>query len=186
MESERKAKDNGVRRVTLLAIRRQAIAELDSGFFRVSDIALKYGVGESTVWNWRNQVANAEQGPDPAEAGLDMEQVANEILQGVLTVAGAMERYGLTRRYRVLYWKNRVRKENWKRGGKVERLVSDLAAMQKSNGRDPVPGDDVALLLAELSAAKLRVASLEALIDVAEQEMGMDIRKKHGSKQSRG
>ena len=40
-------------------------------------------------------------------------------------------------------------------------------------------------LAAELAAAQLKIAGLETLIDLAEQELQFDIRKKSGTKQSK-
>lgn len=183
-EDQSKLKKTGYR-IVAPVIRKQAVEELESGLGRLADVALKYGVGEATVSNWRKQVLNLEGGPDPVEQGLDMERIANELLDGLLSEDEAMERYGFTKRHRLRYWATRIYKKNWTQRRKNRAFVTDIVAMKKPGGPDAVPKEDFALLVAELEAMRLRVAALETLIDVAEKETGLDIRKKGGSKRSR-
>lgn len=53
----------------------------------------------------------------------------------------------------------------------------------KSDSQDPVA--DLATLQAELAAARLKISGLESLIDLAESELNISIRKKSGTKPSK-
>lgn len=49
----------------------------------------------------------------------------------------------------------------------------------------PDPGSDLAALQAELASARLKISGLESLIDLAESELNISIRKKSGTKPSK-
>ena len=185
MESKDPSEGKVKRRIVAPGVRKQALEELLSGKFRIAEIASRYGVSVPTVSNWRRQEQNAEGGIDPAEAGLDMEHVANELIEGLLSEEEAMARYGLTKLHRLRYWRGRVSRKNWARRRKEGLIVAEIVSMKKKGGKSGAPPDEVGLLVSELESARLRVAALETLIEVFQKETGLDIRKKGGSKRSR-
>ncbi len=65
-------------------------------------------------------------------------------------------------------------------------LASDnIKKMSKSDPakKGDKEGEDKAKLLKQLEMAQLQVAALESMIDIAENELGIQIRKKSGTKQ---
>lgn len=177
----RKGPEKGYK-VYPIKIRKRAIEELDSGEFNQSEIAAKYGVTNSTISNWRHQIQVHEGGVDPVEATLDMVLVANQIISGYLTKEEAIEEYGFTKPFRIRYWVDRVRKKNndaRSRGELPKVTFSGMINRSKSDNKAITALEDA------LESARLRILALETLIDVAERDLGVDIRKKPGTKQSK-
>lgn len=181
MEDE---KARGVKKgfkVQPIGIKRQAVAEVESGMHRRSDLCEKYGISKKTLENWviksRGRVSPQA---EPEECRESMRLAANEVLCGISTVAEALERHGLDSADRLNYWVRRARKENQAMRDAMSEPTCDIAPMAKNKGND----DEAAQLRQQLEAARMRVVALETLIDVAERELGVRIRKKPGTKQS--
>ncbi len=64
---------------------------------------------------------------------------------------------------------------------KQERLSALKQAAEQPDENLP---DDISLLKAELRKAKLNITLLNNVIDIASEELGVDIRKKSGTRQS--
>lgn len=54
----------------------------------------------------------------------------------------------------------------------------------KAAAEDPLP-DDVKTLKEELRKARLKIELQDLMIDISSKELGIDLRKKHGTRQSR-
>jgi transposase len=165
-----------------IGIKRQAVAEVESGMHRRSDLCEKYGITGKTLRNWLIMVKGSVS-PEVAleECSEVMRLAANEVLCGVFTVEEALERHGLESAERLRYWVGRARRENQAMRDAMSAQSSDIAQMTKGKDKD----DESAKLREELEAARMRVAALETLIEVAERDLGVAIRKKPGTKQSR-
>jgi len=113
-------------------------------------------------------------------------KVAQEYLAGKFSYAVGAEEYGLANGSVVKEFVKWYRKNY------------DLAEMKKSEESPRLPASPnqnlsekaetakrIDELEKELAAAKLKLAGLEALIDTAEQDLGIDIRKKSGTKPSK-
>jgi transposase len=111
-------------------------------------------------------------------------QVVEEVLQGKLTKEAARQKYGIRGNSEILYW---IRKAE----GAVLQWISPipLQIMQKKKaGKTPnhteAPEQDIEQLRNQLWLAELKVESLDRMIDIAEKELKISIRKKSGTKQS--
>jgi len=106
-------------------------------------------------------------------------QVVRELERGKITQAEASRRYGILGHSTVLKWcrkygrqrsrVNEIRKRNVMEERDVEllRLLNENKALKE-----------------ELEAARLKNVVLETLVDVAERELQIPIRKKYGAKRS--
>jgi transposase-like protein len=106
------------------------------------------------------------------------EQVRNEYLSGGGSYRSLAERYGCsasTIHRLVMGSKN---KETKRRATKIEGWV------QRASGADQAMPTEVSELQEELRMARLKIELLEAMIDVADEQMGANIRKKAGARQS--
>jgi transposase-like protein len=109
-------------------------------------------------------------------------KIAEEYLSGKFSYAVAAEEYGL---------KNKgVVKEfvKWhKKSSYLEQMKQEMPIVrpedQESTAQPPTQ-DQLLVLQEQLAAAKLKIAALETLIDLAEENLQIDIRKKSGTKQS--
>ena len=181
-KSRRKAGPQKGYRQKSLAFRKQVVEEYNSGEYRLIDLAEKYDVKPNTISNWKYQVAYREGGPDPLESSLDMQQIANEIILGLYTKEEAIVRYGFTKPLRLRYWVQKVHAQNFKdrKSGKIRNSPAlGMNLTPKSSNKQPNP------LEKALSDAQLRILALETLIEVAERDLGINIRKKPGTKQSK-
>lgn len=105
-------------------------------------------------------------------------KVAQEYLSGKFSYAVAAEEYGLKNKDVVKEFVRWYRKSQYLE--KMEPVPEKLAS------QDPYSEcERLKALEAELAAAKLKISSLETLIDLAESELQIDIRKKSGTKPSK-
>jgi hypothetical protein len=104
-------------------MRKRVVEELKSGEYLIVQLAEKYGLTAGTISNWKYQIEMPEGGLDPKENELDIERIANEILDGIFTKNEAIAKYGLTKPLRIRYWVDIVRKKNWlaRKDGKIQK-----------------------------------------------------------------
>lgn len=103
--------------------------------------------------------------------------VVEEVLSGKIFIAAAAKKYGIPHRSTVSSWIRWYQKNN-----DIVLSKPFLVAEEKKN--DPAgESDRIKELEAALELAKLKIIGLETLIDVAEEQLNIDIRKKLGTKQ---
>ena len=110
-------------------------------------------------------------------------KIAEEYLSGKFSYAVAAEEYGLASRHVVrefVKW--------YKRTSYLEQMEEKehekLSPQDTSASTESPTQEQILELQRQLEQAKLKIAGLETLIDVAEQELKISIRKKSGTKQS--
>jgi len=114
------------------------------------------------------------------------QELVSEFSAGLLSKRDLIKKYGVSKNI-IAYW---CRAYGVSSG--IERIDLDLGLMDvKEQGAEPpVEDDSVALkrrlaeLEVKLRAAELRALAAELIIDIAEKDLGLDIRKKSGTKQS--
>lgn len=115
------------------------------------------------------------------------QELLSEISAGLLSKSEAIRKYGVSKNI-IAYWSRAYGVSSG-----IERIDLPLGVMD-SKEKDqalPLPDDVVALkqrlgeLEVKLRAAELRAEAAEMIIDIAEKEFGLDMRKKSGTKQSR-
>lgn len=105
-------------------------------------------------------------------------KIAREYLSGKFSYAVAAEEYGLKNKGVVREFVKWYKKSEYLDCMKTEEPLPEST--------EPTPSSEkLKELESELAKAKLKIAGLEALIDTAEQELQIDIRKKPGTKQSK-
>ena len=118
-------------------------------------------------------------GPRSVYSDTFRRKVVEEVLSGRIHVAGAARKYGIEHRSTVSSWLKWHAKNH------------DIApkqvpmAEQESKAPDPIEQSELKALQQALKAAELKIAALETLIDVAEEQLKIDIRKKPGTRQSK-
>ena len=105
--------------------------------------------------------------------------VAREALTGELSVKELAKKYGLPHYNTVTVWKRSFRDKL----DDVEYLLEKPNTPEEKRELD-IYRRKARDLEAELSNAKLKIVALETMIDIAEQELEIKIRKKSGTKQS--
>ena len=155
-------------------IKVQAIEEVDSGLLSPSEVMEKYGFSaEGTLRNWRRQVAR---GPGrtlrPHRPDSLKRRIASEVHQGLKSMGDAMEECKINSDKTIQGWIARYCLS----GSEMDKL--SLARSEKHTS-------DYLKIKAELETARLMILGLETMIEVAEEELGVQIRKKSGTKQSK-
>lgn len=108
------------------------------------------------------------------------EQVRNDYLAGRGTYRSLGERYScsVSTIHRLIMGKQI--KQTKRRATRVEGWV------QRTSGLDKAMPAEVSELQEELLMARLKIELLESMIDIADEQMGANIRKKAGTRQSKG
>lgn len=103
--------------------------------------------------------------------------VVEEVLSGKIFIAAAAKKYGVPHRSTVSSWIKWYKKNN----DIVVPILSPVS--EQKNNKSAEELDRIKELETALELAKLKIIGLETLIDVAEEQLNIEIRKKPGTKQ---
>ena len=161
-------------------LRDELVRLIESGTPR-SVIAYQYGMSRATLSKWmHNHGSKAYQAKRQGTHLTEVEKrsVVRQIEQGILTPYAARKEYGLSGDVLNKWIKASV-KEN------VELAVYDPFEMKdKPEGQSDLPDPEKEALKKALEDAQLKISALNTLIDVAEDQFKIKIRKKAGARQS--
>ena len=105
--------------------------------------------------------------------------IVREVEEGKITKEEAGRRYGILGHSTILKWCRQYGRLKFTRSSKTKRMVMeerDIELLRLEN--------EVRELKQELEAARIKNVVLETLVDVAERELHIPIRKKYGAKRS--
>jgi transposase len=110
-------------------------------------------------------------------------EVVQRVLSGELTKSQAMAEYGIKGKSCVLYWMRKFEGQNdYRKGGeKLPFRLMDDQQYEKELGRMRQRIKD---LESDLRTERLRAGLWEKVVEIAERDLGLDIRKKYGARQS--
>jgi DNA invertase Pin-like site-specific DNA recombinase len=161
-------------------LRDEIVKSIESGIPR-SVIVYQYGVSRSTLCDWmRNHGSSDYRAKQQGKHLSDIEKrsIVRLIEQGILTPHAARKTYGISGNV-LNKWLRSSMKEN------VELAVNDLEMMEKDPAEEPdLPDPEKQALKKALEEAQLKINALNTLIDVAEDQFKIAIRKKPGARQS--
>lgn len=154
-------------------IKRQAVEELESGFITLNQAMKKYEVNRPFVINsWLFKYSkNPEQyGPKKKHTSAEIKQIVRDIERGKLTRKEARIKHNVSKNA-VAYW--------------VKKYSSHLSCIDINNSKmQKTKRTTGKIIEKELQEANLKIAGLETMIDLAEEQYKIEIRKKFGTKQS--
>jgi transposase-like protein len=146
-----------------------------------SVIVYQYGVSRSTLCDWMRNHGSADyQAKKQGKHLSDIEKrsIVRSIEQGTLTPHAARETYGISGNI-LKKWLRQSVKEN------AELAVYDPFEMKDKPAAQPdLPDPERDALKRALEEAQLKISALNTLIDVAEDQFKIAIRKKPGARQS--
>ncbi len=106
-------------------------------------------------------------------------KVVKEVLDGHLTKEAARILYGIKGNSDILYWMRQYSGiENYKEGGLPLKQSEDMAKLKAEIELQ----DRLNALEEQLSIEKLRADLWQKMVEVAEKELNIDIKKKYGSR----
>jgi transposase len=146
-------------------------------------VQMEYGLPRTTLLRWLKDVDLAVKreriGPRPAP---DLKRsAANAVQSGRLSMREALLTYGVKTEQTIRRWIEQIEQEN------ADLVAQNKGPMDKDRSASKASIEnnaDVKALQKALEEAQLKVAALNTLIDVAEEQLKINIRKKPGAKQS--
>jgi transposase-like protein len=138
----------------------------------------RYGVPKGTLSDWMQNygsIAYQQRRKLPIPTSLKR-TVLRAVEQG-MTIQEAKTVYQIKSGSAIRRWKKELKEENAELVGAMEEKLPDNKAVTSNT-----PADILALQRA-LADAQLKIAALNTLIDVAEEQLKINIRKKPGAKQ---
>jgi len=152
-------------------VKRQAVKELESGEITLQMAMKKYEIrGRGTIRKWLMKYSENPDihKPRTRHPILVKRQAVREIEMGLITRQQVADKLNVSRS-NVAYWQRKY--------------SSDIGSMKNIDKHNPTP-DNGKNSDKELEYAKLKIAALETMIDIAEEQFKIQIRKKPGTKQS--
>ncbi len=162
------------------AIKKNAISRLHAGEVTVTELCEEFGVERRIVRYWNKNIDHISDSDTFKPRAIVPEEVkrkfVREVEAGELTLDEACIKYN----YR---WK--INTKAWfKKFGSANLQENTITSVNKVSSTEAKPdigqGQD---LKERLRYAHLKIALLETMIDVAEKQLNIDIRKKAGAKQ---
>jgi transposase-like protein len=141
------------------------IDEVKEGVSR-KEVCIKHGIAYATLGRWmRKYLHEVKKIKVP---GSQKREVVRAVIEGRMTIKEAQLATKVASDTSIREWIRQSRKES-----------SDIAAKNTMAEPPPVVNN----VEKELAASKLKIAALETMIDIAEEQFKISIRKKYGAKQ---
>ena len=105
--------------------------------------------------------------------------VVGEVESGKISQSDAMRKYGILGHSTILKWRRK-----YGNGGTNCRIIPRGHKMEKQDREVLHLENEIKALKQELEDARIKNVVLETLVDVAERELSVPIRKKYGAKRS--
>jgi len=139
----------------------------------------RYDLGKSTLDGWMlNYGSNAyQERKKKNHSSLEKRKIIAEVDQGRLTVKEAQKKYKIKSVRTIHTWLYKWRRENINFCPPIE---PDMARKKKKSISNNASSPS---LQQALEDAQLKIEALNIMIDVAEEQLKIDIRKKSGTKQ---
>lgn len=154
----------------------EAVRLAEEGVCR-KEIREKFNLGSQTLDSWMRRYGSQEyqQNKRRIYSKTQRRSVVNAVVHQGMTCREAQVAFNLCSVETVRRW---VKESNEEKSDLCE-VVEPMAKKKKE--QEP---EDVAALRRELELAKLKIEALNTLIDVAEDQLKIDIRKKSGARRS--
>lgn len=160
------------------AVIKKVVQAVEDGMSRKSACE-QYGMSKGTLAVWCNQYGSAayHQEKRKSYTSLQKRTIVCAIQQGNMTAREACSAYHIRDASTIRKWVRDAKLEN------VELCANTPLFMAKQPISSAL-STDISALQSALTEAQLKIAALNTLIDVAEEQLKIDIRKKPGAKQS--
>jgi transposase len=141
------------------------VDEVKKGLSR-KEVCVKYGIAYATIGRWMHKYTHEVK--KVKVSALQKREVVRAVTEGRMTIKEAQLATGVASKKSVGEWIRRSRRES-----------ADIAVKNEI----PMPTRTIDDQATELATAKLKIAALETMIDIAEEQFKINIRKKSGAKQ---
>lgn len=160
---------------------KMVIAELENGLSRQA-ARLKYGIKDFTLEDWIRKFSSKAYREQTAKPSIQFKRsVINAVECGRLSVREAAQVYKKETRT-IVAWIAKSKRENDDLSASNTLTVETKPS--QNTPEQALTADAVKALQKQLAEAQLKIAALNTLIDVAEEQLKINIRKKPGARQS--
>ncbi|TQM49510.1 helix-turn-helix protein [Arcticibacter tournemirensis] len=157
---------------------KEIVEQIESGIPR-REILSEYGMHESTLTNWMTRYGSKDYYAERSRRYSPSEK--RSVLRAVesgMSVREACVAFGIKSRTVVDRWVKQQKAEN----AELSRQIPPVKSKKKQ--QKEVSAGETKSLKEQLAEAQLKIRALETMIDIAEEQLKIDIRKKSGAKQS--
>ncbi len=154
------------------------VKQVEEGVPR-EQINKKYGLGKCALNNWMQKYGseNYHLTKRRIYTSLEKSTIVAAIEQSRMTVREARVSYQVCSEKSIRDWLSKSKREK----GSFSVPIQDMAKRKKTSGKTD---SENAELYKTLQEAQLKIMALNTMIDVAEEQLKIDIRKKSGAKPS--
>ena len=160
----------------------EMVESIENGTIR-SAITKKHGIARSVLACWMRDYGSPAYHASK-QGHLSQQQkrsIVRAIEEGRMTIFEARAAYRVNSTVTITKWLKESKREN---AELVATSTTRMANKEQDQQPDPDPKKALAEALKKLEEAELKVKALNTLIDVAEEQFKISIRKKAGAKQS--
>ena len=149
------------------------VQQIESGDLSRTEACQQYGMAYGTVLDWMKRYGTSAATKRVPLSPQQRRQVASAVVEGRMTIGEAQAAHNIASGSTVRRWVREYKQQN-----------SELTALHQSSSPMPAStGSPTNQQDKELQQARLKIAALETMIDIAEQQYNVSIRKKPGAKQ---
>jgi len=160
----------------------EIVESIENGMVR-SVITKEHGIAKSVLADWMRDYGSPSYQASKKGHFSQQEKrsIVRAIQEGRMTIFEARAAYRVNSTVTITKWIKETKREN---AELVASNVSLMANKEQNQQPDPDPKKALAEALKKLEEAELKVKALNTLIDVAEEQFKISIRKKAGARQS--
>ncbi len=158
---------------------RKIVTLIEAGYARRS-INTTYGVSLKTIEAWMLQYGSDtyKEQKRSSFSKLQKRTIVTAITQGRMTFEEAKTAYKVKSVVLIKDWIRKFREEE-----NID--ICQIKSVTMTESSNPPDTDDVVALKKALKEAEMKIKALNTMIDIAEEQLKIDIRKKSGAKQSK-
>lgn len=156
-----------------IAEKKAAVLLVDAGL-SCKEVRSKYQISDGTLNKWRARFSLSHQPIKLKSYSSSQKRSVLRAIEQGMSVSQAAIAFGIVSAASIREWIKKAKAEN------AELVIID---MKKAPQNDP-DDQDLHALKQQLAEAELKIKALETMIDVAEEHLKIDIRKKSGARQS--
>lgn len=148
------------------------VEQIESGELSRTQACRQYGMAYGTVLDWMKRYSTSAMTKRAPLTPQQRRQVASAVAEGRMTISEAQAAHNIAYAGTIRTWVRAYKQQN-----------RELAALHQSSSEMSSLPDTTTQQDKALQAASLKIAALETMIDIAEQQFKISIRKKPGAKQ---
>ena len=159
---------------------KEVVQQVEEGLPR-QEALLAYGLKKVTLYSWMRKYASSRyMARHKMPSAQTKRSVVRAIAEGRMNIGEAMIACNIKAAKTIREWEALDKQQN------DDLADSNLSALnkKKSSQQSVTTNAEVKALQQQLADAQLKIAALNTLIDVAEEQLKINIRKKPGAKQS--